>query len=75
MYVFNVARRAVVGTFLRDIYVEIGFGRKGDLILHAAEWRPLGTCQLCYVKHLYEAVSDIMHRIVRRFKLVSAAPS
>lgn len=40
VFVFNVAQRAVVGIFLRDIHVKIGLGRKGGLILHATGWTP-----------------------------------
>ena len=52
-------RRAVVGTLPRDFYVEVGFGRKKGPILHATEWTPIGTCELCYDKHLYNTVSEI----------------
>ena len=74
MFVFNDAQRAVVGIFLRDIYVEIGLGRKGGLILHATGWTPLGACQLCYIKSLKRHISKIRHWNMRGFKLVSTAP-
>ena len=72
---FSMLHRAVVGTLLGDIYVRIELGRKEGLILHATEWTPIGTCELCYDKHLYKTGFEIRHWNMRRFMLVSAVAS